>query len=99
MADYDMVVSDDELADMGKAYQSFGELLEESLDAYLEILSNTAATAIHSGQTAQNLRLFLLQANALKGQIAELSDHLLGATVHFQYWIDSADEDIYPHVF
>jgi len=95
MAELDLVISDDEYADLKNAHMLFGETAETTIDSYRKIMDDVSISAIYSGAVADNLRLFLLQADRLNDRLSDLGTRIAVTLQSYVDAIDAADADIY----
>jgi hypothetical protein len=70
MADGDIIIVDDELTELVNAYSLLGEFGMQSYSGFMRLLDETVTSAVHSGATADNLRLFILQAHRIETEFA-----------------------------
>ena len=92
---YDLVVVDEEYADLGSALGTMAESLEAKLKSYDESLSRVVDAAVKEGEVAENLAGFKSLVAALNGETRWLAKQ--GKQILSQYVkdIDRADKQLY----
>jgi hypothetical protein len=95
MADANLVVGDDEYNALGGTCINYGVAAKERFDSWNKGMNDTNSFAIYNGDTADNLRLFLLQADHIKGRIDLAILGVAAALSGYVLAIDKADKDIY----
>ncbi|MCF2681966.1 hypothetical protein [Faecalicatena contorta] len=90
----DLIIEDEYVNEVGNYLKVEAEDIEKKLKEYISILKGVCEEGIVEGKTAEALKEFVSQAEAMKG-IAECGRAANTYCKNFISRIDEADEDLY----
>jgi hypothetical protein len=90
-----LIVADKEYLGLQEQYVAYGKLAEDKWINFSNLLSDTNADAIISGNAHDNLVAFFATVKMLRGQFDDLARRAAAEFQTFQAEIDEADEKLY----
>lgn len=91
----DVVVSDEEYLVVSDAAVSYGNSIEDSIEAYRSQVQQACDNAVPEGRFAQNIKLFHEMTNILTKRTGEATSQVSSLSKAFLDEIDSADKHLY----